>query len=55
MLIRKLVLLAIHNSMDTKKNFAMTFLFFAGAVYQTKVKMFMSEMFLNIDNKLEMT
>lgn len=52
---RKLVLLAIHNSMDTKKNFAMTFHFLAGAVYLTKVKTFMSEMFLNIDNKLEMT
>ena len=55
MLMRKLVLLAIHKTMDTKKNFAMTFHFFAGAVYLTKVKTFMSEMFLNIDNKLEMT
>ena len=41
--------------MDTKKNSVMTFHFFAGAVYLTKVKTFMSEMFLNIDNKLEMT
>ena len=55
LLMRKLVLLAIHKSMDTKKNSAMRFHFFTGAVYLTKVKTFMSEMFLNIDNKLEMT
>ena len=54
LLMRKLVLLAIHKSMDTKKNSAMRFHFFTGAVYLTKVKTFMSEMFLNVDNKLEM-